>query len=161
MECVSSLVAIYLSSSFEKRREKRFKVKRRNLAKTFASQSRSRGWHSQPWGYLQWQQLVMAADSWKSLLVQEHKPELNANIPLMPLCIFNLLQSFMPHSWRHAPSLSARIQLSHVTTNASRQYVPTETTLCVFHFWQRFSPAWPKRTCSMITAVQFAMHWWW
>jgi len=63
MECVSSLVAIYLSSSFEKHREKRFKVKRWNLAKIFASQTRSRGWHSQPWGYLQWQQLVMAADS--------------------------------------------------------------------------------------------------
>jgi len=28
-------------------------------------------------------------------------------------------------------------------------------------FSQRFSPQWPIRTCSMITAVQFAMHWWW
>jgi len=63
MECVSSLVAIYLSSSFEKRREKRFKVKRWNLAKTLASQSRSWGWHSQPWGHWQWQQLAKAADS--------------------------------------------------------------------------------------------------
>ena len=26
----------------------------------------------------------------ESLLIQEHKPELNANIPSMPLCIFNL-----------------------------------------------------------------------
>jgi len=25
----------------------------------------------------------------ESLLIQEHKPELNANIPSMPLCIFN------------------------------------------------------------------------
>ena len=26
----------------------------------------------------------------ESSLIQEHKPELNANIPSMPLCIFNL-----------------------------------------------------------------------
>ena len=39
---------------------------------------------------------VTGSDNWRrlqileSLLIQEHKPELNANIPLMPLCIFNL-----------------------------------------------------------------------
>ena len=44
-------------------------------------------------------------------------------------------KSFMPHSCRHAPSPSARIQLSHVTTYASRHYVTTETALRVFHFF--------------------------
>ena len=39
---------------------------------------------------------VIASDNWRrlqileSLLIQEHKPELNANIPSMHLCIFNL-----------------------------------------------------------------------
>jgi len=31
----------------------------------------------------------------ESLLIQEHKPELNANNPSMPLCIFNVQHSFM------------------------------------------------------------------
>ena len=31
----------------------------------------------------------------ESLLIQEYKPELNANIPSMPLCIFDLKQGFM------------------------------------------------------------------
>jgi len=39
-----------------------------------------------------------------------------------------------------APSPSARIQLSYVTTYASHYYVTTETALRVFHFSQRFSP---------------------
>ena len=71
----------------------------------------------------------------ESLLIQEHKPELNASIPSMPLCIFNLWQSFMLHSWRHAPSPLARIQLSHVTMYVSRHYVTTETAFRVFHFF--------------------------
>jgi len=39
---------------------------------------------------------VIGSDNWRrlqileSLLIQEHKPELNANIQSMPLCIFNL-----------------------------------------------------------------------
>ena len=59
----------------------------------------------------------------------------------------------MLRSWRHVPSPLARIQLSHVTTYASRHYVTTETAFCVFHFLQRFSPEWPIRTCSKITVV--------
>ena len=31
---------------------------------TLASQPRSSGWLSQPWGHWQWQQLAVAADSW-------------------------------------------------------------------------------------------------
>ena len=104
-----------------------------------------------------WQRLQILESS----LIQEYKPKLNADIPSMLLCIFNLQLSFMPHSWHHAPSPLASIQLSHVTTYASRHYVTTKTALRVSHFSQRFSPAWPIRTCSMITAVQFAVHLWW
>jgi len=38
----------------------------------------------------------IGSDNWRrlqvleSLLIQEYKPELNANMPSMPLCIFNL-----------------------------------------------------------------------
>jgi len=108
--------------------------------------------------------MVGSDNNWRRLqiletsLIQEHKPKLNANIPSMPLYIFNLEQSFMPHSWRHAPSPSARIQLSHEAACASRHFVSTETALCVFHFSQHFSPEWLIRTCSMITAVQFAVY---
>jgi len=41
-------------------------------------------------------ELIRNDNSWRrlqileSLLIQEYKPELNANIPLMPLCIFYL-----------------------------------------------------------------------
>ena len=38
-------------------------------------------------------------------------------------------------SWRHVPSPLARIQLSHVTTYASRHYVTTEIAVCVFSFF--------------------------
>jgi len=43
----------------------------------------------------------------------------------------------MLHSWRHALSPLARIQLSHVTTYPSRHYVTIETAFCVFHLLQR------------------------
>jgi len=58
------------------------------------------------------------------------------------------------------PSPSARIQLSRVATYASRHYVTTETALRVFRLSQRFSPLAMAtiRTCSKITADQFAMH---
>ena len=81
----------------------------------------------------------------ETLLIQEHKPELNVNIPSIPLCIFNWSQSFMPHPWRHTSSPAARIHYpaESVTTYDSRHHVTTETALRVFHFSQRFSPEWP------------------
>ena len=89
--------------------------------------------------YKNWRRMLIL----ESLLIQEHKPELNANIPSMPLCIFNLLQSFMPLPWRHSPSPSACIQLSHVSANASRHCVTAATAPRVSHFSQSFSTDWP------------------
>jgi len=55
---------------------------------------------------------------------------------------------------------SAGTQLPQPTSAriASRDYVTSEAALRVFHFSQRFSPECSIRTCSMITAIQFAMH---
>jgi len=53
----------------------------------------------------------------------------------MPLCIFTCNKRSVLNSWRHAPSPSAHIQLSHVITYTSRPYVTTKIALCVFHFF--------------------------
>ena len=127
---------------------------------TLAIQPRSSGWLSQPWGHWQWQQLATAADSW-IFIDPRTQTRAECKHAVDTAMHFQLETEPLPHSWRHAPSPSARIQLSHVTTYASRHYITTETALLIFHFLQRFSPEWPIRTCSMITAVQFAVHWWW
>jgi len=68
----------------------------------------------------------------------------------------------VPNSWRHAPSPTARIQLSHVITYASRHYLATETGFRVFHFFTICN------ALMMITGVEtfaicrsYGFHWRW
>jgi len=74
----------------------------------------------------------------ESSLIQEHKPELNANIPSIPPWIFNLWHRFMHPPWRHAPSPAVRVPLSHVATDAPRHYVTNITAFRVSHLPQPF-----------------------
>jgi len=79
----------------------------------------------------------------------------------MPLCIFNfnrasyLTDDVTRHHHRRISSWVKWLRMLRATTSLLKQ--PS----AFFVFLQRFSPEWPIRACSMITAVQFAMHWWW
>ena len=86
----------------------------------------------------------------ESSLIQEHKPELNANTPSMPLCIFNLC--FMHPPWRHAISSSVRVPLSYVTANVPRHYVISITAFRVFHFFTTLFSRLTTITCSKLVA---------
>jgi len=112
-------------------------------------------------------QVIGSDNNWRrlqileSLLIQEHKPELNANIPSMPLCILtcNRASCFTHdvtrhHHWRVSSWVMWLRMLLASTSLPKQPYT-------FFIFLQRFSPEWPIKTCSKITAVLFAMHWWW
>jgi len=126
---------------------------------TLASQPRSSGWFHNPeviGTYENWRRLQIL----ESLLIEEHKPELNANIPSMPLCIFDLLQSFMPHS---LTSLSISIGTHPAESREHLCFAP----LRHYRNKSRFSFltalfSWPTiRSCSKIITVQLQIHWYW
>ena len=63
----------------------------------------------------------------ESLLIQEHKPELNANMPSIPLCIFNLKQSpclthdVTRHHHRRVSSWVMSLRMLRATTSLPKQ----------------------------------------
>ena len=75
------------------------------------------------------------------------------------LCIFNMQHSFVHPLWCHTPS--ARIPLSHVTSNAPCHYIITINNLYIFHFFTVLFFRLTTWSCSRITAVPLQMYWLW
>jgi len=127
---------------------------------TLASQSTSSGWLSQPWAHSQWQQLATAADSWifvdsRIQTRAECKHPVDASVHF--LLVTKLHASLMTSRAITIGAYPAE-SCGHVCFAPLRHYRNSPSR---FSFLQHFSPEWPIGTCSMITAYQFAMHWWW
>ena len=101
---------------------------------------------------------VIGNDNWRqqqileSLLIQEHKPR----------CLYVFLTCNRASCFTHdVTHHHQRIQLSHVTTYASRHYVTTETVFCVYHFFTALFSWMTNKNLQQDHCSYTTMHWWW
>jgi len=110
---------------------------------------------------------VIGSDNWRRLQILESLWFKNTNQSWMQTsrrCLYAFLtcnrascltHDVTRHHYRRVSGWVMWLRTLRTTTSLPKQ------PFAFFIFSQRFSPEWPIKTCSMISAVQFATHWWW